>query len=466
MTKKIFILLPDGVGLRNFAFTNFYAIGKELGYQVIFWNNTPFQLSELGFEEIKVPQAKLHFLTDIIKAALIEASLTVNKKNNKDTIYDTYRFHPNTQGLKNKLRYLIINVLVLFFSSQKGVNLLRNFMIWLETKTKYYSLCKEILKNEKPEFIFCTNQRPVVAIAPLQAAKDLDIPTSTFIFSWDNLPKATMVIQTDYYFVWSDYMKNELLHYYPHIHKNQIFTTGTPQFESHTNEKNYLDKDDFFQRYNLDSTKKYICYSGDDITTCPDDEQYLYDVAEAIEVLNNKGYNLGIIFRRSPADFTDRYEKALHQFKNIIVSIQPAWEKKGEGWNTVLPTMKDNELLINTIKHTEMVINLGSSMVFDYAYFNKPCLYINYDAKNKKQENWSVKKIYNFIHFRSMPTKEAVIWINSKETLSNTIELALVNNQPTIIEAKKWMKKIALPPYQYASKNIYQSITNILSNKK
>jgi hypothetical protein len=44
----------------------------------------------------------------------------------------------------------------------------------------------------------------------LLAAQQLGIPTATFIFSWDNLPKATMVVETDYYFV-GDHMKLELL---------------------------------------------------------------------------------------------------------------------------------------------------------------------------------------------------------------------------------------------------------------
>ena len=46
--KKVFILLPDGIGLRNFAFTNFYKIGIESGFDITFWNNTPFNLTELG----------------------------------------------------------------------------------------------------------------------------------------------------------------------------------------------------------------------------------------------------------------------------------------------------------------------------------------------------------------------------------------------------------------------------------
>ena len=49
--KKLFIFLADGVGLRNFAFTKFYALGKSKGYDVVFWNASSFDLSALGYAE-------------------------------------------------------------------------------------------------------------------------------------------------------------------------------------------------------------------------------------------------------------------------------------------------------------------------------------------------------------------------------------------------------------------------------
>jgi UDP-N-acetylglucosamine:LPS N-acetylglucosamine transferase len=142
-------------------------------------------------------------------------------------------FKSNTVGLKNKIKNAVVSFLNSNYSNQKSILSLRNRINKLERSTTYYKDCRATLEREKPDFIFCTNQRPVVAIAPLLAAKDLKIPTATFIFSWDNLPKATMVVQTDFYFVWSQHMKNELLHYHPEIQENKIKITGTPQFESH-----------------------------------------------------------------------------------------------------------------------------------------------------------------------------------------------------------------------------------------
>ncbi|MGB8703901.1 MAG: UDP-glycosyltransferase, partial [Gillisia sp.] len=66
--KKILILLPDGVGLRNFAFTSFVETGEQMGWEVIFWNQTAFDLSALGFKEIKA-QPKVRPETDLLKRA-------------------------------------------------------------------------------------------------------------------------------------------------------------------------------------------------------------------------------------------------------------------------------------------------------------------------------------------------------------------------------------------------------------
>jgi hypothetical protein len=290
----------------------------------------------------------------------------------------------------------------------------------------------------------------------------LNIPTGTFIFSWDNLPKATLVLEPNYYFVWSDYMKMELMKYYPFITENQILITGTPQFEMHNCEQYIVSKNDFFVENNLDLSKKYICYSGDDITTSPNDPIYLEDTAKAVIELNHKGFQLGIIFRRCPVDHSDRFNLVLEKYKDTIVSIDPKWKKTGIAWNSILPTKEDMNLQINTIEHTEMVINLGSTMVFDYVTHNKPCAFINYDIPNSVQPDWTVKKIYEYVHFRSMPSKESVLWINSAESIESIIRIGLEKPEINVKNAQKWFEKINQHPSKEASKRILNAIEKIM----
>ena len=456
--NKIFILLPDGIGLRNFAYTDFYQIGIQQGFEIIFWNNTPFSLNDLGYNEIKIQNSKTHFLTDVYKNARKHIELNLNIKKHKDSVYNSYRFPFVYSSFKNVIKNLLTKGLILLYTSDSGLQYIRKKIKNLERTTISYKNSIKTLQKEQPALVFCTNQRPVTGIATMLAAQDLGIPTATFIFSWDNLPKATMVLETDYYFVWSEYMKKELLFYYQYIKPNQIIVTGTPQFEPYYDKNKLLTKDEFFKKNGLDFNKKYICYSGDDVTTCPDDQQYLEDLAIAVLKLNKSGHNLGIIFRRCPVDFSPRFDNVLANYQEVIVPIAPQWERKGEMWNTILPTPDDIVLQVNTIAYTEMVVNLGSSMVFDFVVNNKPCAYINYNVNNKVLINWSVEKIYNYVHFRSMPEDKAVIWLNNSEEIASKIENALQDATETIEYAKKWFEIINQHSPQNASKRIWDAI--------
>ncbi|SHG92730.1 UDP-glycosyltransferase [Flavobacterium defluvii] len=461
--KKVFILFPDGVGLRNFAFSNFYKIGLDLKIKIKYWNNTPFNLTDLGFDDIKIRGAKSNPLTDSYKNARKQIELNLSIKDKGDLVYDTYRFPFSYKNIKTAIKSYASRFFIATHSSKKGLEKVRKKIKNSEKKSAYYNNCLRTLQEERPDFVFCTNQRPVLAIAPLLAAKELQIPTGTFIFSWDNLPKATMVVETDYYFVWSEHMKKELLDYYPYINEKDVFVVGTPQFESHFENEIIIDKQHFFEEHKLDINKKYICYSGDDITTCPDDAKYLSDVADAVRKLNIEGESLGIIFRRCPVDFSNRYDEVLKKNEDIIVSVNPLWKKIGEGWNTILPTNSDIKLLANTIFHTEMVVNLGSSMVFDYACFQKACAFINYDVSNKIDADWSVSKIYNYVHFRSMPNKKAVIWLDSAEEIADKIKLGLYQPDETIEYAKSWFEIINQHPPKEASLRIWKAIESIIN---
>lgn len=462
---KIVILLPDGIGLRNFAFSEFHTIGEKENFDLVFWNNTPFDLTTLGFTEIKIGNSKSHPLTETYKNARKQIELNLNIRRTKDRVYDTYRFPFSYSTVKKAIKSSVTQIMTFTHSSSFGLTHIRRKIKHKECKTLYYHQCLETLQKERPALVFCTNQRPMTAIAPLLAAQELGIPTATFIFSWDNLPKATMVVETDYYFVWSDLMKKELLLYYPYIKASQVFITGTPQFEAHFDHNKILSRKVFCMQHHLDFDKKYICYSGDDVTTCPDDPKYLEDVAIAVRELNQKGHTLGIVFRRCPVDFSTRYDKVLEDYKDVITPIAPLWERIGEGWNTILPTPDDIVLQNATIEHTEMVFNLGSSMVFDYVAHNKPCAFINYDVAIKKNKDWSVKRIYDYIHFRSMPNNNSVIWIDDPEAIAETIENAIVTNSLIIENAQKWFEIINQHPPQKASKRIWEGIKTIISKE-
>jgi hypothetical protein len=459
--KKILILLPDGVSLRNFAYTSFYQLGVEKGFDVIFWNTTPFKLTELGFSEIKIQKPSPHWHSVILKNAQKRIEIRLFAERDNDSIYFEYLFPLSYKDLKSIFKSSLTKFYAKWYGSENGLNKIRIRIITTERGGEYYLECKNILEKECPDFVFCTSQRSVNAIAPLTAAQDLKIPTSIFIFSWDNIPKATMVTTADHYFVWSELMKSQLLHYQRYIVPSKVYVSGTPQFEPHYEPNRILTRDEFCKQHGLDSGIKHICYSGDDITTSPKDELYLRDVSQAVRELHKKGQYVKIIFRRCPVDFSNRYNEVLKEYKDVLVDISPLWRKIGDGWNAILPTPEDLDLQANIIAHTEFVINLASSMVFDYVAHGKPCAYLNYNYLNSEEVPEKGVKLYTYVHFRSMPSAKAVVWMNSPSEIGSKIEHMLKGIPKTVLEASEWFKVINLHPPQNASARIWDTIEKL-----
>ncbi len=465
MQKKVFVFFPDGVGLRNFAFTNFKTIGTNMGFDITYWNNTIFSLQDnLGFKEVKIKNTQQHPLTPLYSRARKRCELNVSRDKFKDAVYPTYKFPFNYNGLKNIAKSIFIKGLIGLHSSEKGIKKLRKKINTLERKNPKYAYCKAQLQEHKPDLVFCTTQRATQSISALLAAQDLGIPTVTFVYSWDNVPKAMQVVETDYYCVWSKHMKNEMLQYYPFVKAEQIFVTGTPQFEPHYNEALKIPKVEFFKRQGLDVDKKYICYSGDDETTSPLDQYYLEDLAHVVRRLNGKGYNLGIIYRKCPVDFTPRYNAVINAYKDVITVIDPIWKQVGDQWNQVLPAKEDFEMLYNVCEHSEFVTNVCSSTVFDFVVHNKPCIYYNYEQPQLKKGIRDIGQNYNYVHFRSMPSKEAAIFCTDKRDLEGLVTSILDGNLSNVEEGKKWYQTIAGETPKEASLNIWKAINAILNN--
>lgn len=463
MSKKIFIFFPDGVGLRNFAFTQFKSLGEQKGHQIVYWNNTVFSLKEeFGYDEVKIESHKINRLTPIYSRIRKHIELNVSQKKFKDNVYPTYKFPFSYTGIKNTLITVYTKLLIGLNSSEEGIIRIRKRINSLERSTEKYQYCKAQLQEHKPDLVFCTTQRATQSISALLAAKDLGILTVAFVYSWDNVPKAMQVVETDYYFVWSDLMKSEVLKYYPFVQESQVIVTGTPQFEPHYDIRLLQERTDFFTKHNLDTAKRYICYSGDDETTSPLDQYYLEDLAHVVRSLNAKGKNLGIIYRKCPVDTTNRYDAVLKANNDIIAVLDPIWKPVGKQWNEILPTKEDLAMLYNVCAHSEFVANVCSSTVFDFVAHNKACIYFNYEQPQLKKGIRDIGQNYNYVHFRSMPSQEAAVFCRHKRDLEDLVNQILEGKLSNVPNGKIWYEIVAGSTPTQASEKIWNTIDNCI----
>jgi hypothetical protein len=457
--KQILFLVPDGVGIKNFLYSDIIRYIKKEA-EITIWSPLPIEafddvkrLHNIEFKYQEIQFKPENSITRLYREATTYARLVYNSKQQKNpTILTNWR-RPN-YSIKVKLLYRLAEVLGKYLS--KDYDRILKF-----EKKAIANISKDIIDNYKGDLrklkintVFITHQR-VPGLMPIcVAANQLNIKTTTAIFSWDNLPKARLAVKTDLYLVWSQWMRNEMNDYYKEIPNTNIKLVGTPQFEFYLDETRTMLRKDFADKHGLDLNKIWICFSGDDVITSPYDHLYLDDVANA---LISETDRVQIIFRRCPVDFSDRYDDTLKRFKGFIIPIDPIWNVESEtGWVGYFPKYDDINLQVNLSYHCNLVMNLGSTMALDFATYNKPCLYLNYNPS--KEANWSSEIIYNFQHFRSMKDLEAVGWINSKEDILNNVKKAINNPDDTGNERKLWMQNLVLHPLDQNSAKIAKTL--------
>lgn len=436
---KTLLLFPDGVGIRNYLYTDvFNASDQDL---ILFHNFDEDTIKEVSKitginDSIRIPiykeTIKEKFLRELICLLRLKNNTELTKNETLLTNWKT-----NHKDLKNIIFYKGIEFCSLFVKKYKEIiSLEKKYQVAIR-KTKYYQEIRTLLKNIEPDVLFCAHQRGVQCATIFAAAKDLGIKTSTVIYSWDNLPKARLALRANQYLVWSEYMKSEMQMYYPEISSDKVKVTGTPQFDCYKDSKNIISKNEFYEKYNLDLNKKIICFSGDDVLTSPDDPKYLNDLA--VEILKNGlEQEYQILFRRCPVDVSGRYNQVIEKYSDLIKEAPPLWNfDKSRNWTTIYPLKEDVRLLVSTVYYCDVVVNVGSTMAFDFAMFQKPCIFINYDQKVKFNTNWSVNTIYKFQHFRSMKSPSSVLWWNKKEQIAE-----LLNKKANLEAMNDWKELI------------------------
>lgn len=455
MKNKILLLFPDGVGIRNFLYSDVFKDAKE--DLVLFHDFDPETIVAIKENsqikaDIVIPKYIESFKEKFLRE-LICLSRLYHNHNKVDNTTLLTNWNWKQKSFSKKLFYSLIETIAPFFKEYSSIIKLEKKYQSAIRQNPFYDVVKDILTKINPNAVFCSHQRALKGATVFAAAKDLGIKTTTVIYSWDNLPKARLALRADNYLVWSDYMKNEMKLYYPEINQDKVIVTGTPQFEFYEDEKNIIGKEIFYDTYNLDLNKKIICFSGDDTKTSPDDPSYLKDIADELIKANLRG-EYQILLRRCPVDFSGRFDVVVHEYKDLIKEAPPLWHFNiSKDWSTVYPSIEDLKLLVSTTFYSDIVVNVGSTMAFDFAMFNKPCVFINYDQENKNVKDWSVKTIYQYQHFRSMPSNNTVIWLNSKEEIVEKITF----KKNCSLDMIQW-KELVLEDYKKASVNIREII--------
>jgi len=446
-TSKVCLLIPDGVGIRNYLYSDVLdGFGEN---EIVIWHALPSEViqiassihqKQIGEIALKTsPESKFQkYLRESARFARLHYIASID--NNQSAFF---QWMPKKRSVLEKGYNFMVEA--------TGKWAAKNYNRILKLEKRYtasvrksaaYQNAMTKLKEDNITTILCTHQRSTESMTIMQAATDLGIRAIVAIFSWDNLPKATLFCRGNQYFVWSSYMKNEMLKYYPEIPETSLVITGTPQFDFYRRPAWIETKEAFYGRFNIPLDKKIICYSANDMMSTPHDGLFLEEVCQAIEALPENERPV-LMFRPLPSEPPTRYQKALKQYEKFIVVAAPIWRQAPDTsvWHLYYPLPEDLKLLVNIAYHCTGVINIGSTMGVDFSLFNKPTIYLKYNHA-LPYPRFSTLEVFDFQHFRTMTGLDAVGWAYSPAEITGKLLELLQHPENVGTEKDKWRKLI------------------------
>lgn len=428
--KKLGIVITDGVGFRNFMLSNFMEEVSQQFDAVVIYSGLP-----KSAYQAKLPS------NIVIKELEVftESKLTWFFRKWKEVAH--LQKHQSFYGMKDNLvsgypknnspRSLLVKGIYFFtryIHSDASISVAEKWQFLSFFNHRITQSYLKLLKEDMPSHVFFTHQRPPFLAPFLVAAKQLKLPISTFIFSWDNLAsKGRMLGTFDHFLVWSDLMMNELLYFYPRAKKENVKVVGTPQFEPYVMPKYETTKEDFCKKFQLNKQKQVICYSCADVSIGKNDPVVIKAIANAIRSKDIER-EVQLLVRTSPAEDDARFKAIRSAFPEIRWNV-PKWtltrKNHAESWSQRVPNEEDLKDLRALLEYADLNVNMCSTMSLDFMLFDKPV--INTVFGNENNGLYNDQRFLNYGHYKKVAESGAVTIAKNERELIAQINGALAN---------------------------------------
>ena len=275
----------------------------------------------------------------------------------------------------------------------------------LKSTQEYLDLYRQI----KPSLVFNGSHiHSRNAIQAVQAAQWLGIPTATFVFSWDNLTsQGRITLPYDYFLVWNESIKRQLLRMYSWINPDNVFVTGTPQFDFHFREEFYLSRKDYCERIGADVDRPIVFYATGMPNHMPGEPEIVEALADMLADSSTFPDRPQLMVRVYAKDKTGRFDELKRRRPDILFP-QVAWSPS---WLT--PKSEDSVMLVNTLRHCSVGINVASTLSLELCMFDKPVINVGFNPPSVKTEILSYSDYYEFDHYKPVVDSGAVSIVRS-----------------------------------------------------
>lgn len=455
--KTIFVGIGFGTSVRDFLTnSSFLNLLKIPEYEfVVFLQDTNLK-ENLIFKNSKIQFKTLHpynptkfekILLHFHRSVLRKKCKTIDLGNTSGDTSTLDKFTP------------FANFLIRIF----GYGRVHNFISFLYSFVSQNTIYDIEFRKYNPKLLIVTRVLNYSLDYPLlKSANKYNVSTIALVSSWDNFTsKAFFPFKIKKIVVWNKIMRQEAIELY-NFKSKDIFVSGIARYDTFFNEIGFDDKKTFFQKFSLDLNKKLITYATGSSTT-------------GVTKLDQKSPEIGIVnflsnqinFNPSFANFQlmvrlhPQANKEDYKFLSKYPKVKLFIPGKDSKFQDRLFNIQDDIELGETMKYSDVVINLASTITIDACVFDTPVICINFDFNGERPFSYSVKRFYKFDHYAKLLKHQGFTFASSKEEILDQI-LCEVKNPERLSENRK---KIVLDQCEFTDGNSGNRVAEFLTNQ-
>ena len=280
----------------------------------------------------------------------------------------------------------------------------------------------------------------------LESAKKQNIPTLTFIASWDNVWKIERLLQNnvpvslaDTLIVWNTMMKEHLMRIFPELPEHVIHVIGAPRLDYFAHKERIPTKEALYALLGInDTTRPLLHFSTTELYPM----HYLVRTVQSAIKDNKIASNAFLYASVHPGGNMDNHK----DMADSGVTVRYAFGRKEDSPHPSFlynPTTEDIYNLVALFKYSSVLINHSSTTAIESLLADVPVINVKY-GQTMDWWKWYRSMVYRdfYQHYKDITDSKGTTVVKNATQLVKTIHMYLENPQTLKEERLQTVKKM------------------------
>jgi|GEM_PF-1319155 len=277
----------------------------------------------------------------------------------------------------------------------------------------------------RPRLVVSTVPHIPAELPPVLIGQQRGIPAAACICSWDNLTsKPAYWAAYDRYLVWSERMCDELASYYPECRPDCRQAIGVAHFDWYRDPAMAWSRARFCAHWGFDPARPLVFYGAATPHLAPAEHRIIVRLVEDLAA-RPAAERPQLLVRLHPGDAGGRL-RCFEPPPDVRLDVPGATGAgRLEGF---CPSVEQNRLLVNAVRHADVVVNLASTLTLEAAVCDRPVIGVAYDLAPGQPFRDQIDAYYHaFDHFKTVVACGALELATSPGALLAAIDGALAD---------------------------------------